>query len=218
MLNSIITSNESNLKYVRITDLNVSGNGQDLLLYKQKGLLGLDSYGNPVLDRCKLTGTYKLTTLLSNDIYKELCEYFDELSIIQPEYTAIVFDLKNAENSANITNLDNGSYHSSNTVYIPSGHITEILNKRHGYLVKNYENGEFNVCQLSDSNHTLYSDNNPASLDGSQGDYCIYEPTYWYKGINDHINQKMYLLFASKEPKKVEGIKIKKDECIKWNN
>ena len=43
--------------------------------------------------------------------------------------------------------------------------------------------------QLDDANSTKYIDNKGALLDGSEGDYCMYEPHYWYKGINDHKNK-----------------------------
>lgn len=218
MLNSIISSNTNNLKYVRITDLNISGNGQDLLLYKQKGLLGLDSYGNPVLNKCKLVGTYKLTTLLDDAVHKELCEYFDELDIQQPEYTIISFNCAQAT-SEKVTNYDNSTGYEFGNDYKYSGHIAKILDQRHSYLVKypiSYPSGEFAAIQLDDNDSNKFTDGTIALLDGTYGDFCMYEPHYWYKGVNDHKKQTLYLLFSSNKecPKQANGKKITIADCV----
>ena len=76
--------------------------------YKNKGLGGLDSAGNTIAGKCKLVGTYKLTTLLDDSIYKGLCEYFDELNIQQPEFTTISFDLANST-PQKVSNFDNNT-------------------------------------------------------------------------------------------------------------
>ena len=34
-----------------------------------------------------------------------------------------------------------------------------------------------------------------AKLDGSEGDWMMYEPFYWSKGINDYLNNKKYANF-----------------------
>lgn len=220
LLNNILSSDTNNLKYIRVTDLNIEGNGQDLIRYKNLGLQGIDSEGNVVLEKCKLVGTYKLTTLLDELVYKELCEYFDELNIIQPEYTTISFDLSNST-SEKVTNYDNNTGIAFGNTYVPSGHITRILNKRHSYLVKNQGGGVFAAMQLSDTNSNIYfEDETTALLNGTEGDYCMYEPHYWYKGINDHMNRKMYVLFSSNEecPKQAVGLKITLADCTSHKN
>lgn len=126
LLNNIIKSGTSKLRYVRITDINMSGNGQDLINYKKLGLGGLDSSGNAVPGKCKLVGTYKLTTLLEESIYNELCSYFDELNIQQPEYTILSFDLANST-PQKVTNFDNNTGIKFSNTYVPSGHIARIL-------------------------------------------------------------------------------------------
>ena len=216
LLNSVVSTGTSKLKYVRVTNINTSGNGQDLINYKNLGLGGLDSSGNTVAGKCKLVGTYKLTSLLDDATYKGLCEYFDELNIQQPEYTIISFDLANST-PQKITNFDNNTGIKFGNTYSPSGHIARILEQRHSYLVKNSENaGEFNVMQLKDTDSNYYIDNNAASLSGLEGDYCMYEPHYWYKGINDHMNRVMYVLFSSNKecPKSAKGIKLTTADCV----
>ena len=220
LLNSILSTGTSNLRYVRVTDINMSGNGQDLINYKNKGLGGLDSAGNTIAGKCKLVGTYKLTTLLDGSIYKELCEYFDELNIQQPEFTTISFDLANST-PQKVTNFDNSTGIKFGNTYVPSGHISRILDQRHSYLVKGSDNaGEFNVMQLKDEDSNYFIDNTIASLTGLDGDYCMYEPHYWYKGINDHINRVMYVLFSSNKecPKQAKGVKLTTSDCVEYKN
>ena len=105
--------------------------------------------------------------------------------------------------SEKITNHDNNTGYGTSKAYEPSGHITKILDQRHSYLVKysdSYPSGEFAAIQLNDEDSNLFIDGNKALLEGTYGDFCMYEPHYWYKGVNDHKNQILYLLFASKDP------------------
>lgn len=217
LLNSLLSTGTSGLRFVRITDINLSGNGDDLINYKNKGLEGLDSAGNVINNKCKLVGTYKLTKLLDKTVYESLCEYFDELTIIQPEYTIVEFNCATT-NPKKITNLDNNTgYNFPGTTYTPSGHISRVLDQRHSYMVKatDTDNGKFSALQLGDHDSTKYTDGVSAVFDGTQGDYCMYEPNYWYKGINDHRNQKLYFLISSNTemPKQASGLKISKDKC-----
>lgn len=214
LLDTLLSSETNNLRYVRITNINKSDNGQDLIKYKSLGLGGLDSNNGTIAGRCKLIGTYELTTLLDNNTYQELCEYFDELNIIQPEYTKVSFNLGSTTPNK-ITNYDNNTGYNFSNTYVPSGHILNVLNKRHSYLVKNQNDGVFAAMQLDDANSTKYIDNKGSLLDGSEGDYCMYEPHYWYKGINDHRNKMMYYLISSNEkcPHTANGQKITLDDC-----
>lgn len=217
LLNTLLSTGTSGLRFVRITDLNLSGNGDDLINYMNKGLGGLDSAGNVVNGKCKLIGTYKLTKLLDVTTYESLCAYFDELKITQPEYTIVEFNCVTT-NPKKISNLDNSTgYNFSGTTYSPSGHISRVLDKRHSYMVKatDTETGEFSVLQLGDTDSTKYIDGAAATFDGTQGDYCMYEPHYWYKGINDHKNQKLYFLISSNDekPKQAAGLKVTKSQC-----
>lgn len=214
LLESILASETNNLKYVRITDIDVSGDGSDLMRYKNLSLYGLDSTGNAIPNKCKLIGTYRLTTLLDSDTYQSLCNYFDELNIVQPEYTTISFDLKNST-AQKLTNFDNSTGIKFSNTYVPSGHITNILNKRHSYLVKSEGSGRFAAIQLDDNDSNKYIDGTISSLNGSEGDYCMYEPHYWYKGVNDHLNRTMYLFLSSNDqcPKQANGLKIELSDC-----
>lgn len=215
LLNNIMNVENSKLSRIRITGLNLKGNGQDLIEIMNKGLKGIDSTGTAV-DKCKLIGIYKLTTLLDVNTYNELCKYFDELEIIQPKYTQVIFDYR-VDTPAKLTNLDNNTGYGTFNKYEPSGHITRILDQRYSCLVKQTnEEGVFNVAKLSDSTSYEYEDGGSAQLNGNEGDYCMYEPNYWYKGVNDHINQKIHLFISSEkdQPTESKATIIKISDCV----
>lgn len=209
-----IFDNEGNsLKYLRVTGLDMSGNGDDLIRIKDKKLGGVTSEGNSDSSHCKLVGRYKLTTLLDENIHKELSEYFNELEIVQPTYTTLKFNNK-VPTPEKITNLDNLTGYDYGNTYIPSGFINKILELRKSYLVKK-SGDSFAACPVKDTDNTKYQDGNTAMVDGSHGDLCMYEPHYWYKGVNDHKNGIMYAMFSSlvDVPTTADGVKIKSAQC-----
>lgn len=118
-----------------------------------------------------------------------------------------------------VTNFDNKTGCRYSTMYKPSGHIKSILDNCHRYLGKlitpgdpttiegnpndpnpigqhlkaRKGNGIMLVCQLDDTNSTLFnvksndtSINREANLDGRMGNGEVYVkiPGFWYKGIN----------------------------------
>lgn len=201
------------LKYVRLTDLELEGDGSDLKQWYEAGLKGIDSDGNTV-GKCKLCGNYRLTTYLSDAEYERYVDYFDEMNIRQPQYTIIEFD-ETVSDDANISNLDNKTGYKFNKPYVPSAHISAILNARHRVLAKvtkkpttrnvnmagidttvNNLDGEMTYYPLHDDDSTKYVDGSEAKLDGTEGDWMMYEPFFWSKGINDYLNGKKYSCYS----------------------
>lgn len=217
LLDRILNTENNNLKYVRITGLNLRGNGDDLIKYKEALLGGITDTGVDDNDHCRLVGTYTLTKLLDDNTFNALNDYYPELTIIQPTYTTIKFNNR-VETTEKITNLDNSTGYDFGNDYIPSGYITKIANQRAAYMVKqDPENGSgaFAACPINNSNNTLYGDGESAKVDGSQGDLCMYEPAYWYKGVNDHKKGIIYAMFSSlsEVPTTTEYIKVKSSDC-----
>ena len=202
-------SNRS-IKYVRLTDLVLEGDGSDLKAWYDAELGGFDAQGNTINNRCKIGGYYQLTTYLDDDTFAKYVERFDELNIRQPQYTIISCDDTVADD-ANYTNHDNKTGYEYDNEYQPSGHITKILSKRFGCLGKQTVAGTMSVCRLNDRNSNYYADgigvedSTPANLDSTEGDVFVYEPDYWYKGINDILGvfsdgvSKKYSCFSSNE-------------------
>lgn len=182
---------KGNLKYVRITGLNLSGNGSDLKEFYDAKLGGFTATGSTTSSNCKLVGTYQLTDYLDDDLYDKYVEYFDELNILQPKWTGIEFE-DDEPDPANISNLDNQTGYKFDTPYKPSGHIQRILSLRHRVLSK-HKDGMMYYYPLHDKNSTKYADAEDiksctdAVLDGAEGDVDMYEPHYWYKGVNDDL-------------------------------
>lgn len=193
------------LKYVRITGINLEGDGSDLKVWYDSGIGGIDAQGITTNTRCKLVGNYKLTKYLDEEVYAKYAERFDELNIRQPQYTMIEFD-DTVPDDANISNLDNETGYKFGNTYQTSAHISVIIRRnRHRVLGKLKSEGKMVICQLHDEDSNYYADaevaasGTPAKLDSTEGDVYIYEPHYWYKGINDYLNNKKYSCFSSNE-------------------
>lgn len=192
------------LKYVRITGINLEGDGSDLKVWYDSGIGGIDAQGITTNTRCKLVGNYKLTKYLDEEVYAKYAERFDELNIRQPQYTMIEFD-DTVPDDANISNLDNETGYKFGNTYQTSAHISVIRRNRHRVLGKLKSEGKMVICQLHDEYSNYYADaevaasGTPAKLDSTEGDVYIYEPHYWYKGINDYLNNKKYSCFSSNE-------------------
>ena len=202
----------TNVVRMRVEGLALEGNGELLNTYLSKK--GIDAEGNAV-DTCSLVGSYTLTRYPSDADLAVWRAHYPELNIILPQYTAIQFD-DAVSHSENITNLDNLTGYAYGNTYEPSGHISQILGKRHRCLAKKSGAGEVTICQLHDKNSNYYADAEnflsatAADLTGKDGNVFMYEPHYWYKGVNDHLNKKKYALFCSSDtcPATAEGVRL----------
>ena len=214
------------LKYVRITGLELEGDGSDLKEWYEAGLGGFDATGNTTNTRCKLVGTYRLTKYLDDDTFNKYAERFDELNIRQPQYTMIEFD-DTVSDDANVSNPDNETGYKYGNAYAPSGHITAILAKRHRALAKvtkkpttrtinianvettaNNFDGEMTYYPLDDADSNKYADGTAAKLDGTEGDWMMYEPFFWSKGINDYFGGKHYGCYSSNGPDDMPDVPV----------
>lgn len=206
----------TNAVRIRIEGLTLEGDGTLLNTYLNKK--GVDAEGNAV-DTCSLVGSYTLTRYPSDEELETWRTHYPELNIILPEYTTISFD-DSVSDGENITNLDNLTGYAYGNTYEASGHINRILNKRHRCVAKKTGAGEVTICQLHDKNSNYYADAEnflsatPADLTGGDGNVFMFEPHYWYKGVNDHLNKMKYAFFSSNEscPAMAESVKVLLDE------
>ena len=200
----IAASPSSKLAYLRIDSINRHGDGSDLREIKAKGIGGIDVAGNLVNGKCKLIGNYRLTSYINEDEFNAFKEYFDELNLRQPEYTTIEIT-DNVPDPKCFTNEDNKTGYKYGNDYKPSAHLAKILAKRYGCVGKQRRNnvGVMEVFRLHPENFLKFADNPVQTLctdsivDMSQGDVFICEPLYWYKGVNDVLNNKKYACFAT---------------------
>jgi len=210
------------LKRLRVEGIDMEGDGGLLDTYMSYG--GVDAGGN-YTDTCALVGTYRLTKYMADEQYETYVAHYPELNIVQPEYTMIEADDTVADD-ANVSNMDNGTGYKYGTAYEPSGHISAILKKRHRALAKvtkkattrsvtiagvdttmNNLDGEMTYYPLHDENSNYYAaadnvgDCTEAKLDGTEGDWMMYEPHYWGKGVNDYLGGKHYSCFSGNAAK-----------------
>lgn len=197
---------------IRVTGIYKEDDGTWLTRFTQMG--GVDAEGNAT-DTCALVGTIQLMSYMDEKKYNALKAHFPELNIRQPEYTMIEFD-DDVSDDANISNLDNKTGYKFGNAYETSGHIKNIFSQRHRVLAKvtkmpttrnvkianvdttmNNLDGEMTYYPLDDSNSYKYADGSAAKLDGSEGDWMMFEPFFWSKGINDYLNGKHYSCYSS---------------------
>lgn len=192
----------ANVRRVRVTGIDITdGNGS--LLNKYMGTGGVDADGNTT-ETCGLVGTYRLRRYADAERIAAWRAHYPELDIRQPEYTLLLHDDTVAD-PANVTNLDNNTGYDYGTAYEPSGHVSEILSRRHRVLAKNTGLGKNTVCRLHDRNSFYFADAEktaaatPALLAGDMGDFMMDEPRYWFKGVNDLVNRKKYSAYSTRE-------------------
>lgn len=211
ILNKLMSVESGSLKYIRLDIGNIKGNGNILKTLKEKNFGGIDSKGSTIETKCKLLGTYQLNVYIDSEELTSLQEYFDELKIKNVEYTAIEFD-NTVFDPKNISNLDNNTGYKFNKDYIPSGHILNIKKKRHKVLMKKTGENTVTYCNLNDDNSLYYADGQEANLQDykGEGEIFIHEPHYWYKGVNDVLNNKQYHLYNSETPNPLDESLYKK--------
>ena len=210
---------------VRIEGISVTDDGT--LLNRYKTLKGVDASGNAV-DYCALVGTVQLTSYMDDAEYAEMQAKYPELTILQPDYSMLEFD-DTVSDDANVSNLDNSTGYKFSSDYVPSGHVAAILKKRHRVLAKvtkrpttrnithagvqttmNNADGEVTIFPLHDENSNYYADAEElshctaAKLDASEGDWMMWEPHRWFKGVNDYLNGKHYACWSSNAAKPKE--------------
>lgn len=206
----------TNLKRVRISGIDMEGDGS--FLEKCMSLGGVDASGN-MIDECALVGSYQLTKYLDEATYQKYVAHFPELTIRQPEYSILKQD-EDVADGTGWTNLDNNTGYDFSNDFQYSGHIAKILSQRFRCLAKHTASKEVTLFPLHDKNSNYYADADditratPADLTGKEGDVMVYEPHYWYKGVNDLANKAKYKIFSSNAqcPKAPEGTKVTKEE------
>lgn len=203
----------TNIERLRIEGVDIEDDGTLLSRLMRVGGLTLDGRAT---SECALTGRYQLTQYIDDELFAQYQRHFPELSIRQPEYTMVELD-DNTPLSSCLSNLDNRTGYKFGNTYQASAHIAKILSERFACLGKQVRSGtgsEMLIYRLHEDNwlklrdHEVQALCSDAVLDGSQGDIFIYEPEYWYKGVNDILNKKKYYLFASGEAPKRPQVEV----------
>lgn len=187
----------TNVERIRIEGVDFSDDGT--LLRRLSSIKGIDVTGAGV-DTCELVGKCQLTQYLDDELLKTFTKHFSSLEIKQPEWTILEIDDSVAD-PATIKNLDNDTGYGTGRAYEPSGHINAILNARFQCVGKLTEGNVMKICKLHIDDSTLFYDGTtPADVLYADGDTWVYEPEYWYKGVNDLVRGKKYICFAKTKP------------------
>ena len=196
---NLLLEKMKNLERVRIDGIDIKGD--DALLNRLMSVKGLDARGSAV-EYCALVGRYQLTKYIDDALFAEYQKHFPELALRQPQYTVLEMDDSITE-CANISNLDNQTGARFGKAYEVSAHIKKILDSRFGCMGKQAEKGKMKIFPLQHNDWRRYADkkdvfnSTEARTNGEEGDMFIYEPRYWYKGVNDIKSKKKYACFAS---------------------
>lgn len=226
LINGIISA--SSIRYIRLPDLNITAQSSILATLKASGAIGLDPTGSAYEESGKcsgMTGRWIMEDLISDSELASYAAYFPQLEIYNSQYSCVCFD-DTDEDSANITNLDNGT---SKDDYVASGHFVKIFDNAHPYKTTfDSREAKLLATQISDSNYTLMADGSeydPTDQAGEGFDVMLGFGLYWYKGVDDFKNQKKYLFACSysTEPlstatktnrQKLSDIVVKELSCI----
>lgn len=196
---NVLLEKMTSLERVRIDGIDIKGD--DTLLKRLMLVKGLDARGSAV-EYCALVGRYQLTKYIDDALFAEYQRHFPELALRQPQYTVLEMDDTITE-CANISNLDNQTGARFGKAYEVSAHIKKILDSRFGCMGKQAEKGKMKIFPLQHNDWRRYADkkdvfnSTEARTNGEEGDMFIYEPRYWYKGVNDIKNRKKRACFAS---------------------
>ena len=203
LLRQIAGTTGSALKVVRATPVNITGDGAELTTWEGLNMSGLDAnltaQASPAI-----VGSYQLSRYQEESVIAGWQAAFPEMAIANTPCTVIEFD-DSVQDEKNISNLDNNTGYKFGNEYVPSGHINTILGKRHRVLGKLQTDGAMLLAQLDDEDSSKYAlDGSAANLKGDrdesaadEGDVYMFEPHYWYKGINDYLNNKKYQAYSS---------------------
>lgn len=190
------------LTRLRMAGLDATGPSSTLIALKDMGVRGLDASGDAISEsgQCSgLTGRWTMEDTISDASLLELQQYFPELTVRNPQYTAIEID-DTESYDGNIRNLDNNTKDGVGTGYVPSGHIDKIWQGVHVYKGQIQQNGKMKMWQVNDQNIHELANGDPVDLtdSGAEGyDFYTVLPHYWYKGVNDHLHQKKYMFLSS---------------------
>ena len=235
LINGIVGS--SNLRYLRLPDVNITAPSSILKSLRTSGAIGLDPTGSAYEEsnQCSgVTGRWIMEDLIDdNELDKarpgSLAAYFPQLTLYNSQYSCVRFD-DTDDDCQNITNLDNGT---SKEEYEPSGHFVKIFDAAHPYRCT-YDSRESKLLarQIMDTNYNLMADGteyDPTDQAGEGFDVMLGFGRYWYKGVNDFKNQKKYLFacsFASQplstamktNREKLANILVKAYSCVYTTN
>lgn len=196
LINGIVSA--SNIRYIRLPDVNITAPSSILSALKNSGAIGLDPSGQAYEEsgQCSgITGRWIMSDLIEDSALANFGKYFPQLTLHNSQFSMVVYD-DTVDDCENISNLDNNTGYRFNNDFVASGHFKRLEELSHGVR------GSFSTAdnamhckRLSDDDYNFMEDGASVDLTDCSGmgyDFFKHVPNHWYKGVNDFKNQQKY--------------------------
>ena len=228
LINGIVTS--SNVRYIRLPDVNITAPSSILYSLQNSGAIGLDPSGQAYEEsgRCSgITGRWIMSDLIEDSALAAFGRYFPQLILHNSQFSIIKSQNDDNDESNKMTNLDNNTGRDFNTPFVQSGHLLAIEKDTHTYkCTYNEKLNRMEGEELDDNDFNFFADGSSIDLTDNAGegyDIMWHLCHCWYKGINDYKNQAIYYVWshcvnepistASKCVRKAIGDLLYKENC-----
>lgn len=192
-----VVSAGATVKTVSVAGINVIKNADLLQSLKSAGTVGLGSDDKTVCDG--LSGKWVMKNYTDDDVLSTLQAYYPNLNLRQQLYSDYK-EYDNTDDSENVTNTDNSTGYAFGNDYVASGHILKIYEKSVPVKGKfDKTTGKMHLTKMSESDYTKLADGSDFDNTDAVGegyDCFMYIPHFWYKGVNDFLNQEKHTLLA----------------------
>ena len=206
LINGIISA--SNIRYLRLPDVNIIAPSATLSALKASGAIGLDPTGQAYdeTNKCSgVTGRWIFTDLVTDAQLSAFKAYFPALDIHNSQYSTICYSDVEPD-TENISNMDDSTGYRFNNTYTVPAHWQLMVQRSHAMKSTfNPTDGKMHCKPISDSSYSQLADGtsyDPSDMAGEGFDVMKHIPKHHYKGINDYKNQLKYTCFSmlSTEP------------------
>ncbi len=198
-----------NLQRVRVEGVSGKVDPAWLTELKNRNVKGYDRNGNPVEYPC-LVGSVMLSKVIADEDLAALRSHFQQGGLVIAECQYSVYEIDDTLaydgvlTSACVKNLENGSMATDATGegYVPTGHAVLVRNRMKPVWGGTNQNGEWVGEEISGSDYKRLADGNEydhADILNAGKDAMMLLPHCWYKGVNDFIHQKKYIIWSSIE-------------------
>ena len=165
LINGIVSA--SNIRYIRLPDVNITAPSSILSALKNSGAIGLDPSGQAYEEsgQCSgITGRWIMSDLIEDSALANFGKYFPQLTLHNSQFSMVVYD-DTVDDCENISNLDNNTGYRFNNDFVASGHFKRLEELSHGVR------GSFSTADNAMHCKRLSDDDYNFMEDGASCDY-----------------------------------------------
>ena len=200
LINGIVSA--SNIRYLRLPNVNIIAPSATLSALRTSGAIGLDPTGQAYdeTNKCSgVTGRWIFTDLVTDAQLAAFKAYFPALNIYNSQYSTICYSDVEPD-TENISNMDDSTGYRFNNTYTVPAHWQLMVQRSHAMKTTfNAVDGKMHCTPISDSSYSQLADGSsydPSDMAGEGFDVMKHVPKHHYKGINDYKNQLKYTCFS----------------------